>query len=85
MRVLVTFPGRYGDLLWALPSVRAVSEAIGGPVDLVIAGPFGSIVPLLEQQDYLGTVTARPDWVVQDTAPMTPRTPPLGAVEYDPV
>lgn len=82
-RILCTFPGKYGDLLWALPSVRAISEAVGGPVDLVIAGAYQGLLPLLELQPYLGKVTALPAWEVQDTAPMTPRTPPLDAQEYD--
>ncbi len=46
---LCTFPGRYGDIIWALPTVRGISE-VEGPVDLLIAGEFASIVPLLEQQ-----------------------------------
>lgn len=62
MRVLCTFPGRYGDILWALPTVRAVSEAIDEPVDLQIAGEFASIVPLLKQQPYLANVWGADDW-----------------------
>lgn len=84
-KVLCTFPGKFGDLLWSLPTVRAVSACVGAPVDLVIAGAFASIVPLLREQPYLGKVTALPAWEVQDTAPMTPRTPPLDAEEYDQV
>ena len=26
MTILCTFPGKHGDLLWALPTVRAISE-----------------------------------------------------------
>lgn len=75
-KVLATFPGKYGDILWALPTVRAVSEAAGAPVDLIIAGAFESIVPLLERQPYLRRVWALEAWQVQDTAPITPRVPP---------
>lgn len=75
-RVLCTFPGKFGDLLWSLPTVRAVSEALGAPVDLVIAGAFGGIVPLLAGQGYLGRVWADPSWVTQDTAPISPRVAP---------
>lgn len=77
MKVLTTFPGKFGDLLWALPTVRAISEVVGEPVDLVIAGEFGSIVPLLQRQSYLGNVLAANDWLVENTAPMTPREPPM--------
>jgi len=62
MRVLCSFPGRAGDIIWALPAIRAVSEHFGVPVDLVVAGEFESLVPLLTQQPYLGTVTADPRW-----------------------
>lgn len=62
MKVLCTFPGRYGDLLWALPTMRALSRRLGETVDLLIAGEFASLVPLLEQQLYLGKVHADPEW-----------------------
>lgn len=81
MKVLCSFPGKFGDILWALPTVRAISEAVGEPVDLVIAGAYGSIVPLLKRQAYLGVVWAEIDWQVQNTAPMTPRVPPLPFAE----
>lgn len=61
-RVLCTFPGRHGDLLWALPTVRAISESYGQPVDLQIAGEFGTILPLLALQPYLGAIFADPRW-----------------------
>lgn len=81
MKILCTFPGKFGDLIWALPTIRAISEAIGEPVDLVIAGAYGSIVPLLKRQAYLGVVWAEVDWQVQNTAPMTPRVPQLPFAE----
>lgn len=62
MRVLCTFPGRAGDILWALPTVRAISEHYGAPVDLLVAGEFASMIPLLEQQPYLDRVVADPVW-----------------------
>lgn len=61
-RILATFPGRHGDLLWALPTVRAISESYGHPVDLQIAGEFGTILPLLAPQPYLGAIFADPRW-----------------------
>lgn len=86
-KILCTFPGKFGDLIWALPAVRAISETIHASVDLVIAGRFASIVPLLESQPYLGRVWPLPIWEVQDTAPITPRVPPLALIagQYDQV
>lgn len=84
-RVLATFPGKHGDILWALPTVRAISEVIGEPVDLLIAGQYGGLVPLIQRQPYIGCVTADPAWVVENTAPMTPIQPPPGTIvgDYD--
>src|SRR5665213_3309017 len=65
-RILCTFPGRYGDIGWALPTVRAISEAAGHPVDLLIAGEFESLLPLLRLQPYLGQVSANPHWGMSD-------------------
>lgn len=76
MKILCTFPGKFGDLLWALPTIRAISRRIGEPVHLRVAARFAGIVPLLQQQPYLGSVKAYLDWGVQDTAPISPRLPP---------
>ena len=75
-QVLATFPGKFGDILWALPAIRSASEALGVPISLQIAGAYRSILSLLQAQPYLGRVVADDTWVVQDTAPMTPRVPP---------
>lgn len=61
-RVLCTFPGRAGDLLWALPAIRAIAESGGQPVDLQIAGEFAGILPVLATCPYLGKVFADPRW-----------------------
>ncbi len=67
MSILVSFPGRYGDLLWALPTVRAISEQIGAPVDLQISGEFGgSFVDLISQQPYLHDVQVDHRWGLAD-------------------
>jgi hypothetical protein len=76
MRILTTFPGKFGDLLWALPTVRALSEAYGVPVDLQIAGDYERIAGLIERQEYIDHVWADHTWAVQQTAPISPRTPP---------
>lgn len=85
MKVLCTFPGKYGDLLWALPALRALSRQVDRPVDLLVAASFASICPLIEAQDYIGDCWAHPGWQTQDTAPITPREPPDrgGAPVYD--
>lgn len=76
-KILCSFPGKFGDVIWALPSLRALSRRIGAPVDLIVAAPFASICPLIRQQDYIGKCWADPAWQTQDTAPISPRVPSL--------
>src|ERR1019366_8361277 len=72
MRILCTFPGRAGDLLWALPTMRAIAEAYDTPVDLLIAGEFAPMLPLLAQQPYLGQLSADPRWAMDGSAAPVP-------------
>ena len=74
--ILCTMPGRHGDLLWSLPTVRAIAESYQQPVDLVISQKYSSLLPLLRLQPYINYVGADKYWEVLETAPMTPRIPP---------
>jgi hypothetical protein len=78
-RILTSFPGRFGDLIWALPTVRAISETYGEPVDLYIAGEFGGIAPLLKLQPYIDEVMADPSWSLSDDW----RPPHFSSAGYD--
>lgn len=80
--VLTSFPGRCGDLIWALPTIRAISESYGAPVDLLICGEFEGMVPLLQQQPYLQHVEPDPAWSV-GTGWQPPVDPGLGMPGYD--
>jgi hypothetical protein len=75
--VLCTFPGKYGDLLWALPTVRALADAYGGPVDLLTSERYSGLNDLISRQPYIRHAMHTSAWVVQDTAPMSPRVPPI--------
>jgi hypothetical protein len=83
MSSLVTFPGRFGDLIWALPTVRAISETFEEPVALQLSVGLDSITPLLQRQPYIDSILVDTGWLTQDTAPITPRTPPVTAEGYD--
>jgi hypothetical protein len=74
--ILVTMPGKYGDILWSLPTARAIANATSAPVDVMVAKPYLSLVPLLQQQPYIRVAMGNVYWEVQDTAPMTPSAPP---------
>jgi hypothetical protein len=56
MRVLVTFPGKMGDLLYALPTVIGLKERLKCEVDLLTSPYCGPILPLLRELPYLGRV-----------------------------
>lgn len=77
MRILCSMPGRHGDILWSLVVVRAISETYGERVDLLVSEKYGSLTGLIERQDYIGRCVADTEWTVTETAPMTPRTPPV--------
>jgi hypothetical protein len=74
VKILCSFPGRFGDLLWALPTVRVISEHYGVPVDLVIGREFTTIVPLIQMQSYIHDVWADPRW---ELTPEAIEPPPL--------
>lgn len=74
--ITTTMPGRFGDVLWALPTVRAIAEAHPDPVSLVVSAKYHAIVPLLRAQPYLASAYADMHWAIEETAPMTPRRPP---------
>jgi hypothetical protein len=86
MKILATHPGRYGDCLWALPTVRALSATFHTRVDLLVSprvGTPGFLQLLRKQHAYLGTVIVAHDWEILETAPITPRVPPSLPSDYD--
>lgn len=79
MRILVTHPGRHGDILWALPTVRAISRWASAKVDFMTSKKYGRICDLLNAGagDYIGYAWGDPAWEIEEGAPITPRVPPL--------
>jgi len=61
--ILCTFPGKYGDLLWALPTIRALARRTGEAIDLQTSADMASICPLIAQQGYIGHAYSNPDWI----------------------
>ncbi len=55
-------PGKYGDILWSLPTVRAVSETFGVPVDFLVSVDYGHHRDLLRLQPYIREVISWPSW-----------------------
>lgn len=91
MRILVTFPGKIGDILWAMATVRAISETYGGPVDFACCAEgrhFESILPLLAGQSYIDRAWCFASWQPREGGPdpFTPRQPAMDtaiAAQYD--
>lgn len=73
MKILCTMPGKFGDLLWSLPTVRAIAEQAvkeieGKPlqgcfVDLGIMPEYRSLLPLLNVQPYISKAFVIENWI----------------------
>lgn len=87
--ITIAHPGRYGDLLWALPAVRALTEQHGAqarillPTDPANTTPMEAIAPLLREQEYVGAVEVVPEWSITQDAPRRPLVPPALAESHD--
>lgn len=60
---LCTFPGKYGDILWSLPTVREISKLVGEKVDFCCMEQYKSLYPLLRAQPYINDVFELPEWI----------------------
>ncbi len=80
MKILCTFPGRHGDILWSLPTLRALYQATGATIDLGVAPKYSGVCELVSRQPYVRCALPIPGWEVEETAPMTPRIPPERAL-----
>ena len=77
LRLTISHAGKYGDLIWSLPAIRAAARALGTHVRLWLPESLSSIAPLLKRQTYIADVILDPAWKVLDTAPVTPWLPPV--------
>lgn len=66
MKVLCTFSGHYGDILWSLPTARELAKRHGGKVDFAVMTAFASLVPLLESQSYIGKAFGIDEWKLEN-------------------
>lgn len=52
-KVLCTFSGKFGDILWSLPTAKALAARYGMAVDFGVMPQYGSLLELLEFQPYI--------------------------------
>lgn len=85
MKILCTFPGKIGDILWSLPTVRAISRHFNTPVDFAITPEFdkagAGLLKLIAEQEYIANAYALPGWQVEYKECIQPREPEVA--EYD--
>lgn len=85
MKLLLTFSGKYGDILWSLPVAKALHER-GEIVDFAVMRTYDTILDLVKVQPYIHNAFSLPEWVMVDTAiGARPRIPPVDPPGYDKV
>lgn len=72
MKILCTHPGRHGDILWALPTVRAIAHYFAQPVDFVTSHDYRRVLDVIAGQEYIDKAYAAEGWKLRETAPITP-------------
>lgn len=76
MRILASLPGRNGDQLWSLPTVRALAESYDQSITICLSAKYAGLQSLIAAQPYVEDVLVLSDWVVEESAPISPRIPP---------
>lgn len=61
-KYLCTFSGKFGDILWSLPTVRLISKIVGEPVNFATMPAYSSLKPLLAEQPYIDEPFVVQDW-----------------------
>lgn len=62
MKVLATYPGKYGDILWSLAAIRAYQASTGDEVTFACMPKYQAILPLIAVQPYIAFAYALDGW-----------------------
>ena len=62
MKILCTFSGRFGDILFSLPTVRQISKNYGVKCDFGVMPSYKTLLPLLKRQSYISNAFAIDNW-----------------------
>lgn len=77
--ILLTHPGKLGDLVWAAATMKAIAGH--HRVDLAVSPYCAPLAPLLEAQPWVDSVFVLDAWKVEFTAPVSPAIPPPEAAD----
>jgi len=63
-KYLCTFPGKYGDILWSLPTAKYIAEkVVSSPVDFAVMPYYESLLPLIQEQSYIDRAYVNKGWL----------------------
>lgn len=65
MNILCTFPGKIGDILWSLATVKEISLQNDRRVDMAIMPQYLDLIPLLNMQSYIRRAFVIPNWKIE--------------------
>lgn len=63
MKILCTFPGKNGDILWSLATVKQISKNYNVKVDFSTMPQYHTLLPLLNSQSYIEKATVNEAWL----------------------
>ena len=77
---LCTFSGKFGDILWSLPTAKYIAEKMaGGRVDFAVMPYYKSLLPLLVEQSYIEHAYVIEGWLrTHSNHGDQPWEPPVG-------
>lgn len=84
-KIAATFPGKVGDILWSLPTVREISKLAGKPVDFYVMPHFDGVCELIESQPYINKCEGINGWEVDGNKALQDWEPPYLPDMYDAV
>lgn len=65
MKIACSMPGKLGDLLYSLPTVRHISKILGEKIDFWTSNYCSSAVELLKKQSYINEVFIAQNYQIQ--------------------
>lgn len=77
MTILATMPGKFGDILWSLPTVRLLAARHDTKVDFMTSPAHASILRLIQRQPYIRETWTGKDWDVTSEDTAQNRVPPV--------